>query len=129
MSIRYKVILPFLVLTLLVAITGVYVVTRLVANSLNERLTNQLLEAGRVVSDDIARQEIKHVDNARYIALTHGVPEAIAGKDLQQVENLVMPAAAGLGVESVVIQDTAGSQMVQLLRQADGTYSRVNQPL
>jgi len=129
MSIRYKVILPFLVLTLLVAITGVYVVTRLVANSLNERLTNQLLEAGRVVSDDIARQEIKHVDNSRYIALTHGVPEAIAGKDVQAVEGLVMPAAAGLGVESVIIQDTAGRQMVQLLRQGDGSYSRVNQPL
>ncbi len=129
MSIRYKVILPFLVLTLLVAITGVYVVTRLVSNSLNERLTNQLLEAGRVVSDDIARQEIKHVDNARYIALTRGVPEAISGKDVQAVEDLVMPAAAGLGVESVIIEDTAGRQMVQLLRKADGTYSRVNQPL
>ena len=37
MSIRFKVILPYLLLTLLVAVTGVYVVTRLVANSLNER--------------------------------------------------------------------------------------------
>jgi hypothetical protein len=89
-SIRYKVILPFLVLTLLVAITGVYVITRLVSNSLNERLTNQLLEAGRVVSDDIARQEIKHVDNARYIALTRGVTDAITGKDIQAMESLVI---------------------------------------
>ncbi len=129
MSIRYKVILPFLVLTLLVAITGVYVVTRLVSNSLNERLTNQLLEAGRVVADDIARQEIKHVENARYIALTHGVPEAISGKDVQAVESLVMPAAAGLGVESIIIEDAVGGQMIQLLRHADGTYSRVNELL
>jgi signal transduction histidine kinase len=128
-SIRYKVILPFLVLTLLVAITGVYVVTRLVSNSLNERLTNQLLEAGRVVSDDIARQEIKHVDNARYIALTHGVADAITGKDLRALESLVMPAAAGLGVENVIIEDASGKQVLQLLQKANGTYTLVDQPL
>ena len=127
MSIRYKVILPFLVLTLLVAITGVYVVTHLVANSLSERLTNQLLEAGRVVSDDIARQEVKHVDNARYIALTRGVPEAVARQDSQSLESLVMPAAAGLGAESVILVDTAGKPLIQLLRQADGRFSQADQ--
>ena len=122
MSIRYKVILPFLVLTLVVAITGVYVVTRLVSNSLSERLTNQLLEAGRVVSDDFVRQEIKQVDNARYIALTQGVSQALAQHDAQGVRNLVEPAAAGLGVENLILEDAGGNQIVQLLRQADGTY-------
>ena len=56
MSIRFKVILPYLLLTLIVAVTGAYVVTRLVSSSLSERLSNQLLEAGRVVSDEFARQ-------------------------------------------------------------------------
>ena len=67
LSIRFKVILPYLLLTIIVAVTGAYVVTRLVTNSLNERLTNQLLEAGRVVSDSMARQEIKHLETARII--------------------------------------------------------------
>ena len=53
MSIRFKVILPYLLLTLMVAATGAYVVTRLVSNSLTERLNNQLLEAGRVVSGQL----------------------------------------------------------------------------
>jgi signal transduction histidine kinase len=125
-SIRYKVILPFLVLTLVLAITGVYVVTRLVSNSLSERLTNQLLEAGRVVSDDFVRQEVKQVDNARYIALTQGVSQALADHDTQAVNNLVQPAAAGLGVENLILEDTSGNQIVQLLRQADGTYQTTN---
>ena len=56
MSIRFKVIIPYLLLTILVAITGAYVVTSLVSNSLSERLNNQLIEAGRIVSDDFARQ-------------------------------------------------------------------------
>ena len=59
MSIRFKVILPYLLLTLIVAVTGAYVVTRLVSSSLGERLTNQLLEAARVVSGTMARQEVK----------------------------------------------------------------------
>ena len=129
MSIRYKVILPFLVLTLIVAITGVYVVTRLVSNSLSERLTNPLLEAGRVISDDFARQEIKHVENARYIALTRGVDQALQAKDVQALESLVRPAAAGLGVENLIFLDANGNRLLQLLRQADGTYLSSHQTL
>jgi len=53
-SIRFKVILPYLLLTLIVAVTGAYVVTRLVSRTFGERLSNQLLEAGRVVSDTMA---------------------------------------------------------------------------
>ena len=59
MSIRLKVILPYLLLTIIVSVIGVYVVTRLVSNTIQERLTNQLLEAGRVVSDSFVRQEVR----------------------------------------------------------------------
>src|SRR5512133_3612470 len=77
MSIRFKVILPYLLLTLIVAVTGAYVVTRLVSSSLGERLTNQLLEAGHVVSDTMARQEIRHLEAARIVAYTRGLGEAL----------------------------------------------------
>src|SRR5512146_384884 len=105
MSIRFKVILPYLLLTLIVAVTGAYVVTRLVSNSLGERLTNQLLEAGRVVSDLMARQEIKHVEAARVIAYTRGVGEALQSGDVDQIKLLAKPVAGGLNVESVMIFD------------------------
>ena len=103
MSIRLKVILPYLILTLIVAVTGVYVVTRLVANSLSERLTNQLLEAGRVVSDGIARQEIKHLEVARIVAYTRGVAEAMDASDSAQVVTLAKPIAVGLDAENLII--------------------------
>ena len=68
MSIRLKVALPYVLLTVVVALIGVYVITRLVTNSLTERLNNQLLEAGKVVSDSFVRQESYHVSEARRIA-------------------------------------------------------------
>lgn len=119
-SIRLKVILPYLLLTLVVAVTGVYVVTRLVANSLNERLTNQLLEAGRVVSDDMVRQEVKHVENARIIAFTRGLAEALAAGDKQTVATLAQPAAGGLGIENLIVVDLSGQELLQLVEDKNG---------
>jgi signal transduction histidine kinase len=127
-SIRLKVILPYLLLTMLVAITGVYVVTKLVANSLNERLTNQLLEAGRVVSDDFARQELKHVENARILAYTRGLAEALAQADTEGVAPLAKPAASGLGIENLILIDPDGREVLHLIRGSDGSLRQITQP-
>ena len=101
MSIRIKVILPYLLLTLLVAITGAYVVTRLVSNSLSERLNNQLLEAGRIVSDDFARQELDHIEKARIIAFTRGVADSVHAEENSELSELVLPTAGANNIENI----------------------------
>lgn len=127
MSIRFKVILPYLLLTLIVAVTGAYVVTRLVSSSLSERLSNQLLEAGHVVSDTMARQEIKHLEAARIIAYTRGLGEALQTGDVDQVTLLAKPAAGGLNVESLIVVNAAGNESLHLIKQSDGTIMDVTQ--
>lgn len=128
MSIRFKVILPYLLLTLLVAVTGAYVVTRLVARSLEERLSNQLLEAGRVVSDSMVRQEIKHVEAARLIAFTRGLGQALQDGDMGQVSALAAPAAVGLNVESLMVFDVQGQEVIHLIKQINNSNMDVSQP-
>jgi len=128
MSIRFKVILPYLLLTLIVAVTGAYVVTRLVSNSLTERLSNQLLEAGRVLSDTMARQDIKHTEAARIIAYTRGLGDALQNKDLGKIAELAKPAAVGLNVESLIVIDTQGYEAIHLIKQPDGSIADVTQP-
>lgn len=127
MSIRFKVILPYLLLTLIVAVTGVYVVTRLVAGSLNERLTNQLLEAGRVVSDSIARQEIQHVEAARIVAFTRGLDEALLGGDRQASAALATPVVSGLGIDNLILVDRQGWETLHLRRETDGRLVEVDE--
>ena len=127
MSIRFKVILPYMLLTLFVAVTGAYIVTRLVANSLEERLSNQLLEAGRVVSDLMARQEIRHVQAARSIAFTRGLGEALQAGNIDQIGRLAGPAAGGASVESVMVFDRQGLEKFHLVKQADGKFVDVVQ--
>ena len=120
-----------MLLTLFVAVTGAYVVTRLVANSLEERLSNQLLEAGRVVSDLMARQEIRHVQAARAIAFTRGLGEAVQDSDADRITLLAKPAAAAANVESVMVFDRQGREQFHVIKQTDGTFMdvvRLNEP-
>jgi signal transduction histidine kinase len=126
-SIRFKVILPYLLLTLIVAVTGAYVVTRLVSSSLNERLSNQLIEAGRVISDTMARQEIKHLEAARLVAYTRGLGEAVEAGDVEQAVSLAKPVTGELSVESLLVFDAAGHESLHLIKQSDGTMMDVSQ--
>ena len=128
MSIRIKVILPYLLLTLLVAITGAYVVTRLVTDSLSERLNNQLLESGRIASDEVARQEIQHIENARLIIFTRGIADALRDTDLSTLQELGLPTASGVGIENLYIINMQNREMLHLLGQSDGTLIDVTKP-
>jgi signal transduction histidine kinase len=102
-------------------VTGVYVVTRLVSNTLQERLTNQLLEAGRVVSDNFARQEIAHLETARVVAYTVGLAEALQAGDRAGLSALAAPLAAGLGIDSLSLVDRQGTEYFYLVELADGS--------
>ncbi len=125
-SIRTKIILPYLVLTIIVAVIGVFVVTRLVASSLDERLSNQLLEAGRLVSDGMARREIEHLESARAIAFTVGLAEALANGDRERAQALAQPVAYLRGLESSIVVDAAGREMLHMLGD-DGSYEFVEE--
>lgn len=124
-NIRIKIILPYLILTLIVAVVGIYVVTSLVASSLDERLTNQLLEAGRVVSDSLARRELEHLESARAVAFTVGLAEALDAGDHQKVRALAQPAAVLRAVDCLVVADVNGQDVLHVLRQDDGSFEHV----
>src|SRR3972149_11705310 len=90
--IRWKIVLPYAFLTVVLATAGSYVATHLVTGSLSERFDNQLAEAGRVSADDVVRKEREHLETVRAVAFTEGVAESIrqAGK-----ERLQKPAGPG----------------------------------
>jgi len=127
-SIRGKIVLPYLILTLLVTAIGLYVVTNLVVTSLDERLTNQLLEAGRVVSDSMARWEMDHLESARAVAFTVGLTDALKAGDRERAVALAQPAAAVRSVESLIITNAQGQVVVHGMRQDDGTFEIIEEP-
>lgn len=116
MSIRLKVALPFVLLTVVVFMIAVYVVTRLVTGTLTERLTNQLLESGRVVSDSFVRQEGVHVNEALRIVYTTGLAEAVLDEDRETLMRLVEPAFGGGTIENVILVSPQGTEVLHLIR-------------
>ncbi|MBL8050979.1 MAG: HAMP domain-containing protein [Anaerolineales bacterium] len=126
MSLRLKVALPFVILTMVVSVIGVYVVTRLVTSTLSERLTNQLLESGRVVSDSFIRQEAAHVQAARIIAYTEGLAVALKNEDREVVLRLAAPAFNATTIENVILISPQGNEIAHFLIDKNGEFIQVD---
>src|SRR3989337_1112773 len=106
--IRWKIVLPYALLTVLLAAVGSYVATHLVTGSLSERFDNQLAEAGRVVADAVVRKEREHLATVRAVAFTEGVPEAVQAADQAPLAHLLGPLAGNPKVERLGALEPAG---------------------
>ncbi|MBN2393689.1 MAG: HAMP domain-containing protein [Anaerolineae bacterium] len=123
-GIRGKIIMPYLFLTFTVAVIGLYVVTRLLSSSLDERFNNHLLNSGRAVLTGFARQEIDHLEAARTFSLTEGVIEALRERDTETLSTLVLPAAKVRGVDMLIMLDDEGNMALNALKR-DGQVELV----
>jgi putative nucleotidyltransferase with HDIG domain len=112
--IRWKIIAPYFVLTVVVAAAGTYFATRLVTGSLDDRFNNQLAEAARVTSDAVVRRERMHLETVRSITFTVGVTEAIAASDGRELRTLIEPILANDHREYVRVLDENGRQLIGL---------------
>jgi hypothetical protein len=110
-SIGTKIILPYLLLTLVVAGVGAFVVTNLVTSSMRERFNNQLLDAGRVVSEGMVRYEKDRLEVLRVVAGTEGVPESLVAGDRDSLANLVPQIIANSKTDAVELLDTNGVEV------------------
>ncbi len=115
-GLRAKLIIPYVILTLLIAMVGVYVITRLVTSSVVERFNNQLLESSRVAGDGIVRQERTHLEDLRLMAFTEGVPEALVAHDAQALKDLLFPLALNNDIQAVTVIDLNGTEVITLAK-------------
>ena len=112
--IRWKIVLPYAFLTVLLAVVGSYLATQLVTGSLEERFDNQLAEAGRSVSDRVVLKEREHLETVRAVSFTAGVADAIQTGDQGSLDSLVRPIAANAAVERVEVLDAQGARLAAL---------------
>jgi signal transduction histidine kinase/HAMP domain-containing protein len=110
--IRFKIILPFAFLTIMVAIAGIYLTTRLIAGSLEERFTRQLLDTGSSAGRGLSQQEQLHLQALRSIAFTEGIDEAVLTGDQETLPTLLFPLVANYGVDRVDIVSSDGAQIL-----------------
>src|SRR5512145_3220750 len=68
---------PFLLMVIIIAAVGVYVVTYLVAGSIQERFNNQLLSSADAASSSIVDIERQQLATLRLMVFTQGVDKAL----------------------------------------------------
>jgi signal transduction histidine kinase len=124
-TIRAKLVLPYVVLTVVVALVGTLIATRLATASARERFYNQLNESARVTADGVVRRERAHLENLRLLVFTDGVAEAVAQRDLAALEELTLPLLLNNKVEVLSVLDAQGVELLTLARQPEAaTYVR-----
>lgn len=118
---RSKLILPYLLLALIVALTAAHLVTRVVLGSWTERFYNQLLTAADQSADLLVRQEEEQLATWRRIAFTEGMASAAAAGATGELERLVHPLFLLSDSAHVIVLDRAGRPLVE--RAAEGIQS------
>lgn len=88
-SLWVKIILPYIVLTMLIAGAGTYVLTNLFTSSLQDRINNQLIDAGSIVSEGIVAFEQERLQTLRAVAATEGVSTAVLNNNPQRLSEIV----------------------------------------
>src|SRR3990170_158833 len=97
-SLRAKLVVPYVLLTLATAMIGMFIITRLVASTLRERFANQLLEASRVAADRIVRRERGHLEDLRLMTFTQGVAPGLDSEDEAGLQASLFPLVLNNGV-------------------------------
>ena len=111
-SLRTKLVAPYAILTLIIAMLGVYVITRLVTSSFEERFSNQMVEANVVAADGIVRLERKQLSVARLLANMQGIPTAIEMQDRDLLIPLFTGVALNDEIETIGALDRSGRALL-----------------
>jgi signal transduction histidine kinase len=139
---QYKIILPFLLLTLLVALAGSAVSFLLITSSAQERLNNQLAQVARATSDALVNQERANLIFLREIAFAGSntqtgapaVADALADQNAAGLGQALDPyfrAAAlrpGVRVDRLIVFDTTRRSLLdwELTHDPSGTVTRTS---
>lgn len=112
--VRAKITIPYVILALVLAIAAAYVVNRIVLDTVEERFTNQLIEAGKLANDWMINEEDRLLDTLRLISYTNGIPQAVSAGDAEGLREIVLPLAVNYREEAVEILDPQGTSLLSL---------------
>lgn len=117
--VRVKITLPFILLAIVLAIASAFVVSRVVLDTIQERFTNQLIEAGKLTNDWLVQEEDRLLETLRLLTYIQGMPEALINAQAERLRELALPLAVNNGEEAIEILNTQGESVLSLRRSAN----------
>jgi HAMP domain-containing protein len=120
LNIKEKVTLPYLILGIILVIGAAFVVTRVVFDTIEERFTNQLLEAGILASERMVVEEDQMLKVLRLLAYSQGVPEALENNEPEKLRELTFGNIVNNRQSAVIFLDTQGNLVLTTYHVAGG---------
>src|ERR671924_184808 len=103
LSIRDKIILPFVVLLVFVGIIGTAVATNQLTNAAAAQFDAKLLHSSLLGNQLLAQLDATRTADLRLASDTIGVPEALAANDRTALVRLLSPVAANITADTAVV--------------------------
>jgi HD-GYP domain-containing protein (c-di-GMP phosphodiesterase class II) len=120
-SIQTKIIFPYLILVLFLLIAVGYIGTQILFDSIQERFTNQLIDAGKLVTKSMVGEENEMLETLRLLANTNGVAEAITLNDNEALRLIALPVAVNDGRDVVIFLNRNGKAVLSLIHNTNST--------
>jgi len=117
---RIKITVPFALLAVIFALAAVYLGSRYVVESIQERFTNQLIDAGKLSADSMVQIENSLLETLRLLSYTEGIAEAINARDADQLRRIALPIAINAQEDTVEFLDLTGVSVLSLRHIPDG---------
>jgi len=114
---RFKITIPYLIIASLLAGLATYQVGSSFLSSLEARFKTQLADASARVADGVVGIEETHLEMARTIVFTLGVPNALENHDADELRKLVSPTVYNQRLWFVDVLDASGQPVLTLHRQ------------
>src|SRR5437016_6938734 len=114
LSLRAKIVGPFVLIVALIGTIGTAAVTALVTSESVAEFNGSLLRASLLANDHLSLLEAARLTTLRAAAATTGVPEATSAKDPVAINRLLTPVVANAAVPSLLLHvlDRQGREVV-----------------
>lgn len=123
-GLQSQLIVPYVILTLLLAFIGIFIITRLVVFSKTDAFANRMAETSRVAGDNIVRHERNQLDELRRMIWTEGMAQAIFDRDAEKISTIVQPYVIGATFDVVTAVDLNGEEILTFGLQPGGQEFR-----
>ena len=116
LSLRTKIVGPFVLIVALVGTIGTAAVTALVTSEAVAEFNSSLLRASLLANDHLSLVEAARLTTLRAAAATTGVPEATTANDTATLARLLTPVVANAAVPSLRLHvlDRQGTELIIL---------------
>ncbi len=111
---RTKITLPYFALALAMAFGASLLMTKIVFDTVDERFSNQLIEVGRLASEDMTAEETRLLSMLRQLSFTEGVPEALSQGDAVHLRELTFGVVVNNHEEAVEFLGPRGDTVLSM---------------